>query len=179
MAWRWTARRVVVSTFLLWHITATLVCVAPASSFRLRTWPVYSRYLMPLGLWQVWSMFSPNPFREVVTMEAEVVDSKGLRHHFSFPRASDYSNWRKVPRFRYMKYTCNLIGDDVDMLRKCAARHVVRTLDIPAASYPVDVHLYYNSRQIAPPGQPDDPMTPIRRFTVATIAFADVSEVRR
>lgn len=179
MAWRWTARRLLVSAFLLWHIGATLVAVAPPSPFKGRCWPAVVRYIFPLGLWQHWSMFSPNPFREVIFVEAEVVDSQGLRHHYAFPRSSDYSIWRAMPRFRYMKYTANLVCDDVDPLRSMAARHVLRQLDVPAASYPVDVHLYYRSRPIAAPGTRDDPMTPSRNHTIATYAFADLNEVRR
>ncbi|MDR3635377.1 MAG: hypothetical protein P4L84_16350 [Isosphaeraceae bacterium] len=179
MAWRWTARRLLVSAFLVWHIGATLVAVSPPCPVKERYWPTVQRYVMPLGLWQFWSMFSPNPFRDTLVVEAEVVDSQGLRHVFAFPRSSDYSIWRAMPRFRYMKYTANLVGDDVDPLRMGAARHVLRTLNIPAASYPVDVHLYYKYRPIAPMGTPDDPMTPTKTHTVATYAFADLSEVRR
>lgn len=179
MTRRWIAYRVLVSMFLLWHIGATLIAVSPPCPVKERSWPVVSRYVMPLGLWQFWSMFSPNPFQEVITMEAEVVDSRGLRHHFSFPRCSDYSIWRAMPRFRYMKYAANLIGDDVEPLRLGAARHALRSLDLPATSYPVDVHLYYKARRIAQPGMPDDPMTPTVARTVATYAFADLGEVRR
>lgn len=179
MRWRWTARRVFISAFLFWHLGAVASAVSPACPAKDRCWPVALKYLLPLGLWQFWSMFSPNPYRDVVTMEADAVDSQGMRYHFSFPRSSDYSIWRAMPRFRYMKHTANLIADDVDPLRKCAARHVLRTLNVPAASYPVQVHLYYDARPIAPPGQPDDPMAPVRHHTVATYAFADLSEVRR
>jgi hypothetical protein len=179
MARRWTARRLLVSAFLLWHIGATLAAVSPPCPVKERCRPVLAWYVMPLGLWQHWSMFSPNPFREVVNLEAEVVDSDGIRHQFKFPRSADYSIWRAMPRFRYMKYAANIIGDDVDPLRASAARHVLRSLDVPAASYPVSVHLYYRYRPIAPPGTRDDPMTPTGTRTVATFAFADRNEVRR
>ena len=177
--WRWTARRLLVSAFLLWHIGATLVTVAPPSPVKQRCWPAVSRYVMPLGLWQYWSMFSPNPFREVPFLEAEVVDSNGLRYRFAFPRTSDYSLWRGVPRFRHMKYTANIVSEDVEAMRINAARHALRQLDVPASAYPVDVHLFYRSRPIAEPGQRDDPMTPFRAHTLSTFAFADLDEVRR
>ena len=152
MTWRWNARRLLISAFLAMHLGATILFVLPPCPIKQRFFPMSRCYMVPLGLWQFWAMFAPDPCRDSITLEAEAVDSVGLRHGFSFPHVADYSTWRKVPRFRHMKYAINLTIDEFDKAREFAARHVLRQLDLPAESYPVSVHLYYMVQSPPPPG---------------------------
>ncbi len=178
MAWRWTARRLLISAFLIVHLGATFVWVLPPCPIKERCFRTASYYILPLGLWQYWTMFAPDPIRDTVMLEAEVIDTQGLRHGYSFPHLADFSTWRGVPRFRHSKYAVNLAIDEFEKAREFAARHVVRQLNLPAEAFPVAVHLYYQVRPAPPPGSPADPMTPPRTSTLATFDFSSPSAVR-
>src|SRR5438874_2588471 len=88
--WGWTARRVAISAFVVVHMSATLVWVMPGCPIRGRCFNLASYYILPLGLWQYWGMFAPDPMSHTFTLEAEVVDANGLRSRFVFPKLADY-----------------------------------------------------------------------------------------
>lgn len=179
MNWRWNARRLFISAFVAVHLTALFVWVLPACPLRHRLSPIARYYTLPLGLWQYWAMFAPDPVRDSVMLEAEAIDSKGLRYNFVFPRIADYTVWEAVPRFRYSKYAANMSADDTELQRKFAARHAIRRLNIPATAFPVDAHLFYQIHPSSSPGEPPtDPMTPPRQHLLSTFHFASMSEVR-
>src|SRR4051812_21147614 len=100
----WVARRLLVSAFLVVHIGTTVVWVLPPCPLRAACFGAACYYMLPLGLWQYWGMFSPDPPQNVSFLEAVVVDSRGLRYNFAFPKQSDYSVWRAIPRFRHPKF---------------------------------------------------------------------------
>ena len=77
MAWRWTAHRLLVSAFLIVHVSATIVWVMPPSPVKQRCYATVAPYILSLGLWQCWAMFSPDPFREVLVLEADVARLSG------------------------------------------------------------------------------------------------------
>ncbi len=87
MAWRWTARRLVISAFVIFHLSALIIWTSPACYIKdsLQN-PVFQYYVLPLGLWQWWAIFAPDPVRDTVVLDAEVVDAKGIRHIYEFPR---------------------------------------------------------------------------------------------
>lgn len=178
MDWRLTARRLLISLFLVIHLSATMLWVLPPCPLRLRTIDLVSYYILPLGFWQYWTMFAPDPVRDTFTLEAEVVDAKGLRAVFTFPRLADYSVIQGIPRFRHSKYAANLSVDAFELPREFAARHVIRKLNLPADAYPVDVQLLYQVRPSTPPGSPVDLMTPTQRSPFATYHFASAKEVQ-
>lgn len=179
MDWRWTARRLLVSAFLVVHLGATTLWVIPNCPLRERTFGLVSWYIMPLGLWQYWTMFAPDPMRLTYSLEAQVVDAQGLRYNFAFPRLAGYSAWQAIPRFRYPKYAANLAIGDFQEPRLFAARHVARSLELTADRYPLDVHLFYQIRDSPEPGGPlPDPMAPTRASLIGTFHIAKISEVR-
>ena len=63
MAWTgnlsWTVRRLAISAFLLFHMTATVIWVLPVCPIRNRSVPFLKYYILPLGMWQSWAMFAP------------------------------------------------------------------------------------------------------------------------
>src|SRR5262249_3449931 len=99
-SWVGTARRLLISAFLVFHIAATLVWVMPVCPIRVACAPWFAPYMLPTGLWQYWGMFAPDPMRETATLDAEVIDAHGIQARHSFLRLTDYSKWRGVPRFR-------------------------------------------------------------------------------
>ncbi len=180
MDWRWTARRLVISAFLVFHLSLTALWVLPNCPIKLRFFDPASHYMLPLGLWQYWGMFAPDPPRENYTLEAEVFDAQGLRHSFAFPRVADYSWWRGIARFRHSKFSSNMYIDEFTRQRKLTARHVVRQLGLTDDAFPLQVRLMYRVRPMPQPGgPPEDPMTPTRPLTIGTFPFNKPDDVRR
>jgi hypothetical protein len=179
-SWSWTLRRLWISAFLSFHLFATAIWVLPASPIRQFFAPSLAYYIVPLGLWQFWAMFAPDPVRDTVTLEAEVIDKNGVRTEFAFPRLADYNWWQGIPRFRYSKYAANLANEEFPIARQYAARHVLRRLKLPAESYPVSVHVLYQIRPTPPPGSTTptvDPMSPPRPLVLGTYRIESPDEV--
>jgi hypothetical protein len=178
-SWAWTARKLAVSAFVTVHMGATLIWVLPPCPLKQACCATVAYYIFPLGLWQYWGMFGPDPMKESVTMEAEVVDARGLRATFAFPKVAGYSVWRAVPRFRYPKYAANIAPPEAQLDRILAARHAVRRLGVPDEAFPVDVKLVLQAVPAPPPGALPDPMTPTVQYVVGTLHFESPREVRR
>ena len=177
-SWVLSADRLFVSAFLAFHIAATITWVMPACPIRERCLPAFTSYMLPLGLWQCWTMFAPDPMRQSVTLEADVTDAHGIRSRYAFLRLVDYSKWRGVPRFRHSKYTVNLLLPEMEQCRRFAARHAVRQLGLPAEAFPLDVRLVYQVREAPPPGGPPaDPMAPTRPHALGAFHFTGIDEV--
>lgn len=143
-------RRALVSAFLVFHLAATGAWNLGPDAVRVPFW----WYILPLGLWQNWSMFAPEPFRESPTLEAEVIDARGGRHRFDFPSQAGRSPWHSIASFRHPKYAHEAMNSPDPGYRDFAARYVVRRLGLPSSSYPVEVQLRHRVRPIPPPGSP-------------------------
>ena len=178
--WAWTARKWAVSAFLVVHLAATCIWVLPECPLRVASSPALSYYVLPLGLWDYWGMFAPDPVRDTVTLEADVVDARGLRYAFAFPKLADYSRLAGVPRFRHSKFAANLGIGEAKLCRELTTHHVVRQLSLPKEAFPVDVRLIYQVRNTPPPGGPPaDPMTPTYPYVLDTYHIASHDEVTR
>ena len=179
MSWRWTARRLAISAYLVVHLSALLIWVLPACPIKERgsAWARY--YIVPSGLWQSWTMFAPDPLGDTLMLEAEVVDARGLRYVYPFTKVGELSWWRAIPRFRHSKFAANLLIDEFAAMRAVTARHAVRNLGLPDDAFPLDVSLIHQIRRPSPPGQPTtDPMTPTQPRILETFHFAAAIEVR-
>ena len=87
-------------------------------------------------MWQWWAIFAPDPIRNTMVMDAEIVDAKGMRHIFEFPRLADLPWWQKVPRYRQPKFTANMVVDEYAPQRKFTAKYAVRQLDMKPEALP-------------------------------------------
>ncbi len=180
MAWRWTALRLALSAYILFHLAATIAWVVPASPIKQVMMPNFRYYMLPLGLWQSWGMFAPDPLNCTITLESEVTDAKGMRHVHEFEKVADLPWWRKMPKFRHPKMSANLLIDEYIPQREMAARHVVRTLGLGPEAFPVAVSLYYQVK--SPPALgvgKSDPMAPSRIHQLASFEFNTWNEVHR
>ena len=87
-------KRLAVSVFLVGHIAAVVLTNLPDCPLRRSLGGLWvDAYLMPTGLWQGWGMFAPEPTKDTLTLEATVLDARGLIHKFAFPRMMDQSAW--------------------------------------------------------------------------------------
>jgi hypothetical protein len=178
-SWVGKARRLAISAFVIGHLAATAIWISPRCPIRLKCYDTLSYYMQPTGLWQYWTMFSPDPQRDSFTLEAEVIDVHGLHHLYAFTRVADYNWWQGMPKFRHPKFAANLGFDDLAIHRKIASRHAVRQLGLTEAAYPLDVKLLYQFRDTPKPGGPPaDPMAPTRPYVVASYHFTGIDEVR-
>ena len=179
MDWRWTARRLAISGFLVVHLTSVAIINLPASALRRAAIFPATFYLVPLGLDQAWGMFAPNPVFHAMTLEATTVDKDGIRRTFRFPRMTDFTPWQAIPRVRHSKYASNCGVETNVAIREFAVRHAIRQLAIPAESFPVEAELLYQVRETPPPGSPPaDPMKPPVPLTLQTYRFPTLAEVQ-
>jgi hypothetical protein len=179
MAWRWTARRLAISAFVIFHIWGLMLWTMPNCAIKERFQPPYRYYMLPLGLWQWWAIFAPDPLLSTLTLDAEVVDSKGMRHVYEFPRVGDLPWWQKIPRYRRPKFTANMSSQEYAKHREFTSRHVVRELGLGADAFPVWVSLYHTIKDAPPPGTgAADPLAPSRVQVLDRFKFESLEEVR-
>jgi hypothetical protein len=172
------SRRAFLSAFLVVHLAAVAVENMAAGALRGLAEPWAACYLLPMGLWQDWCMFAPEPFRLTATLEAEVRDARGHCHRFAFPSLAGKPPWRSVWSFRYPKYAHNAMNDPTPGYREVAARYAVRRLGLPASAFPVEARLFHRTRSIAPPGAPTG-SSAVARIERGTYAFPSPVEVAR
>ena len=179
MAWRWTARRWALSAFVLFHLSALVMWTMPHCAIKALCQSPYRYYVLPLGLWQWWGIFAPDPMRQSMVLNAEVVDAKGMRHTYEFTRLGDLSWWQKFPRYRNCKFTANMLTDEYKTHRTFTARHAVRQLGLSEVAFPMWVCLYVEIKDSPPPGTgASDPMGTPRVEVVDRFQFASLKEVR-
>jgi hypothetical protein len=177
--WRWTARRLAISAFLVVHLGAVVIINLPPSALRQALISTAAHYLMPIGLDQAWGMFAPNPVPHSMTLEAMTVDKNGIQRTFVFPKMTDFSWWRAIPRVRHSKFASNCGMAPNVVVREFAVRHAIRQLAIPADAFPVEAELLYQVRETPPPGSPPaDPMKPPVPQTLQTYRFPKIEEVQ-
>src|SRR5262249_28037627 len=142
MAWQWTARRAGISAFVIFHISALTIWTMPHCAIKERFQEPFRYYMLPLGLWQWWAIFAPDPILNTMVLEAEIVDSKGMRHVYEFPRIGELSWWQKIARYRDPKFAANMAVGEYGRHREFTARHAVRQLGLGSESFPMWVSLY-------------------------------------
>jgi hypothetical protein len=180
LTWRWTAQRLAISAFVVLHLSALAIWTVPNCAIKDRFHEPFRYYVLPLGIWQWWAIFAPEPLRENRLLEAEVVDAKKLIHVFEFARIGDLSILQKSVRYRNPKFTDNVVaGGEYAKVREFAARHVVRQLGLEADAFPLTVSLYVKVTD--PPAEGiavADTMTPPRIQMLERYEFGSLKEVR-
>jgi hypothetical protein len=176
--WRISARRVAISAFVIFHISALMIWTCPPCYIKERFATVYRYYVLPLGLWQWWAIFAPDPIRDSTVLGAEIIDAKGLRHIYEFSRIGDLPWWSKIPRYRNPKFTANMSVPEYAKQRVFSARHAVRQLGLGPEAFPLWVSLYHERRETPPPGTAAvDPFPPTRIQVLERFQFASPKEV--
>jgi hypothetical protein len=180
LIWRRLATRLAISAFLVFQLTATIIWNLPSSPLKESVIPLLRPYMLPLGLWQCWCMFAPDPMGDTALLESEVIDAKGTRHVYAFPKVADLPWWHKLTKFRHPKYTCNLMMDEYAPHRELAGRYVLRQMSLPPEAYPVHLSLYCKIKSPPPPGQWfSDPLARGRLHNLGTYDFVTPDEVRQ
>jgi len=156
-----------------------IVWTLPASVIKERCTPLFQYYVLPLGIWQWWGIFAPDPLRDTLYLNVEVIDSRGLRHNYEFPRIGDLPWWQKLGHYRDPKFVSNMVVEEYTRHRTFTARYAARQLGLKDEAYPVTASLYYEIRETPPPGTASvDPMAPRRIQTIDRIQIASRKEVQ-
>lgn len=97
--------RALLNAFIAFHLFAVFVWCLP-SSFAIRR-PfanAISRYIVGIGLWQGWDMFSPNPRTVNIRVGALVTYEDGSEQPFDFPQMDRLGFFERYRRERYRKW---------------------------------------------------------------------------
>lgn len=183
MAWRWTARRWAISAFVVFHLSGLALWTMPNCAIKAQCIGPFHYYMLPLGLWQWWAIFAPDPLRQSIVLDAEVIDARGMRYTYEFTRLGDLPWWQKWPRYRNCKFTANMLANEYKGQRVSTARHAVRELikehRLGDEAFPLAVCLYIEAKEAPPPGTGvSDPMASPRVEVVDRFQFASMKEVR-
>jgi hypothetical protein len=156
-----------------------IIWTIPPCAIKDRFQAPYHYYVLPVGIWQWWAIFAPDPVKENQILEAEVIDSRKIIHIYEFTKIGDLSWWDRISRYRNPKFTSNIVnGGEYAGLREFAARHSVRQLGLENEAFPVYVTLYVKSTAAPPPGTAiTDPMTPPRTVVLERFSFDSAKEV--
>jgi hypothetical protein len=170
---------VAISAFVLLHLSALMIWTMPDCAIKERFQTPYRYYMLPLGLWQWWAVFAPNPLRENRVLEAEVVDAKGLIHIHEFTKIGDLTAWQKLGRYRNPKFTDNMVmGGEYGRQREFTARHVVRQLGLREDAFPVTVSLYAKVNDVPAAGtSSNETMMNARIHMIERFQFPSLKEV--
>ena len=123
------ARKVAIIALIVIHLAALLLEVAP---FKPEGYPgqrFFTLYLRSTGLWQDWSMFSPDPLRLNLHVEALVRYRDGREVTYALPRLHRLPRWERVLTERYRKWEVDWLRMDGNrFIWEDGARFILRQL---------------------------------------------------
>jgi hypothetical protein len=154
-------RKILIHAFVAFHVTAVVFWSFSNSPLRTplekRVHPKFGRYMYPLGLWQSWIMFAPNPAMHNAYVEAEVTFRDGSRTTWTFPRMDKLGYFERLRKERYRKWANErvvyMFSRPDPVLAEAAAKFVVRQLGTRPDNPPETVELVRYRAYIPPPGR--------------------------
>ena len=108
-------------------------------------------YLLSLGFWQSWDMFSPNPAGADMYGTADLVLKNGQVQHYQYPRMYTLSMLSKYSKERFRKFFEHAGSDDDSYLWPDFAKRIVYITKQDPANPIVKVLLKRNWYQIPKP----------------------------
>jgi hypothetical protein len=116
---RWF-RRALISVFLIFNLSAILICLLPSSSGINHGLMGFVRpYLSFTSLSQSWQMFSPNPDGTDAYMGANIIMKSGKVVYFEYPRMEKLGYITKYREERYRKFIENARSNMYDWQPMC------------------------------------------------------------
>ena len=160
---RWWARKAI-NLFIVWHLFALAIWLLPdhgssPSPIIEGSLPAVKPYMTFTGFAQSWNMFSPEPDKLDVYLEAEVTHANGHKDHWFFPRLARMSYPRRYQEERWRKLVENATHGSNPVLWPPMARYAARVNNYDAQNPPVSVELIEHSRIVPPLGEPIPPYT--------------------
>lgn len=149
---RWWGRAAV-SLLIVWHLFALLIWLLPGNTpiVQACVGPV-RRYLTATATAQSWNMFSPNPDKMDVYLEARVTFADGSVRPYVFPRMATMGYAARYREERWRKFVEVATHGVQPAVWAALARDAARVSDRDPSNRPVSVGLLRHWREIPPPG---------------------------
>src|SRR5207253_2523469 len=115
-------KRVLISAFILFHFYIMAIWGMPGSTFRYFLSRPITTYVLDIGLWHSWDMFSPDPLAINFNLEAEILYQNGQVKTWTFPRMEKLGYWERFQKERYRKWRERVRLDMFSMIWDDTAR---------------------------------------------------------
>ena len=137
--------------FIAFHLAAILIWSFPPSGLRSVLYRPFYKYMMWMGLWQSWDMFSPNPLAVNIRVIAEITFKDGSKTNWEFPRVEKLGYFERSQKERYRKWRERIRLDDFAPVWDDTARYIARRQNRKPENPPVLVSLIRYWGDIPPP----------------------------
>jgi hypothetical protein len=158
--------RLVVSAFVLWHLFALTIWLLPESALRQSCVRSVLPYMTFTGLMQSWTMFSPEPSKLDLYVEARVTYADGKVRSWIYPRMTELGYLERYWHERFRKFIELAHLDQNRMVWPSLARYPARLNNIYPGNPPVKVQLVRHFRFTPPPGGEWPPYQTYAFFTL-------------
>lgn len=117
-------------------------------------------YVEPLGLWQYWDMFAPDPLRKDYYFDAAIQYQDGTTKSVEFPRIKNMPLLEKYYKERYRKYGERVHDSDYQYLWPTWAQWMATQATLDKSNPAVGLNLQKKWRDVPPPSQKLEPDRP-------------------
>jgi hypothetical protein len=159
-------RRLLINAFILWHLYALTIWLLPECALRQSCVQTVLPYMTFTGLMQSWTMFSPDPSKLDMYVEARVTYANGQTRNWVYPRMVDLGYVERYRHERFRKFIELAHLEENKMLWPSLARYPARVNNIYPNNPPVLVQLVRHFRFTPPPGAPWSPYQDYTFFTM-------------
>jgi len=147
--------RVVLTIFILLHVFIMAAWGLPPSPFRTRLVQKVEEYVIWIGLWHSWDMFSPDPLSLNFNVQAFITHADGTTDVWDFPRMEKMGIAEKFQKERYRKWRERVRQDSYAQIWDDTVRWVARQHNRDPKNPPVKVVLVRSWNQIPAPAPRD------------------------
>jgi hypothetical protein len=142
--------RGLITLFILFHVYIMAIWGLPGSGFRAALSRPIEKYVIYIGLWHSWDMFSPDPLSLNFLVQAEIIYQDGSKKTWDFPQMDKLSLWERFQKERYRKWGERVRQDAYAGIWDDTCRFIARINDTPT-NHPARVILIRNWEPIPPP----------------------------
>jgi hypothetical protein len=143
-------KRAFINAFIVLHVYIIVFWGMPASNFRNLAVSLVERYVIKMGLWHSWDMFSPDPLAVNFNVEAHITFEDGSMRIWEFPRMEKLGIWERYQKERYRKWRERVRQDAYGPVWDDTARFVAR-LNNTGTNRPAKVVLMRHWGPVSPP----------------------------
>jgi hypothetical protein len=144
-------KRALINVFIVFHLYIIIFWGMPGSNFRNTMVRWTENYVIKLGLWHSWDMFSPDPLSINFTVEGQITYRDGTTRVWEFPRMEKLGLWKRYQKERYRKWRERVRQDMYSVVWPDTARYIARLNNDNSNNPPVRVELIRRWGPIAPP----------------------------
>jgi len=158
--------RLIINVFVLWQLCALTIWLLPDSVLRQTCSPIVLPYMTFTGLMQSWNMFSPDPSKLDLYVEARIKYANGQERSWIYPRMIKLGYGERYWHERFRKFIELAHLDQNHMVWPSLARYPARLKNNYPGNPPVQVQLIRHFRTTPPPGAEWPPYQTYAFFTM-------------